>query len=129
MKQLIENEQIYAFDVDDTLVMWSGDYMKPGEGRIEIRDPYDGALVYLVPHQRHIKLARQMKGRGRHVIVWSAGGALWADAVVKALELEDVVDQVMTKPAGYVDDLLVQEWMPKRIYLTQDEEDEADEQQ
>jgi len=115
----IENEQIYAFDIDDTLVMWDGNFQQPDrDGRtIAITDPYDGATVHLKPHLQHIKLLKQMRGRGRFVMVWSAGGVLWAEAVIKALNLEGYVGLITTKPIGYVDDLPANEFLKNHIYL------------
>jgi len=114
---LVENEQIYCFDVDDTLVLWSDKFASPEPGTIPIVDPYDGLTVYLKPHVRHIKLLKQMAGRDRFVVVWSAAGAQWAQAVVNALELKPYVNLVMTKPVGYCDDIPVSEWMNNHIYI------------
>lgn len=114
---IIENEHIYMFDVDDTLVMWSDDFSDPGPDRVKVIDPYDGSTVYLTPHIRHIKLLMQMNGRGRHIIVWSQGGVKWAQAVVDALKLEHFVHTIMTKPHGYVDDLPASEWLSNHIYI------------
>jgi len=113
----IENEQVYMFDVDDTLVMWNGDCKKPSDNKVAISDPYDGIEVFLRPNFRHIKLLKQMHGRGRFICVWSAGGVKWAEAVVKALHLESFVHMVTTKPMGYVDDLPVEQFMKNHIYL------------
>jgi predicted phosphatase len=115
--QVISNEHVVCFDVDDTLVIWDDSFQAPELGRVRIEDPYDGHTVYLKPHVRHVKLLRQMKGRGRFLVVWSAAGAQWAKAVIQALELEDCVDLIQTKPLAYVDDLPVTEWIGKRIYL------------
>jgi hypothetical protein len=117
----IENEQIYMYDVDDTLVMWTNHFTQPGEGRVRIVDPYDQAPVYLKPHERHVKLLKQMHGRGRYIVVWSQSGVQWAHAVVEALGLSDFVHLVMTKPTGYVDDLPADQWMRDRIYLPTEE--------
>lgn len=90
------------FDVDDTLVMW------------EIPEGFQEDLVTVVcrdyaellaPNKHNIKLLKKMAARGHSVIVWSAGGADWAEAVVKALELEDYVHVVTGKPTYWIDDL------------------------
>ena len=113
----LENEQICMFDVDDTLVMWGDDFNTPSDDRIRIVDPYDNSAVYLKPHQKHIRLVKQMHARGRLVCVWSGGGVRWAETVVKALGLEPYVHMVMTKPICYVDDLPANDWLNNRIYL------------
>ncbi len=117
--QQIANEQVYMYDVDDTLVVWDDDFLRPDGGRVRIVDPYDKNAVYLKPHVRHVKLLKQMHGRGRFIIVWSQSGVQWANAVVEALGLKDHVGLVMTKPSGYVDDLPSDKWMQNRIYLEQ----------
>lgn len=117
---VIHNEQVYCFDVDDTLVLWDDKFHAPEEGRIRITDPYDGAVVYLKPHVRHIKLLKQMHGRKRFVVVWSQGGVKWAESVVEALELKPFVHLVMTKPFGYVDDIPVSSWLKNHIFLPHD---------
>lgn len=114
---VVENEQIYMFDVDDTLIMWDDEIHRSAEDRIAIQDPYDGITVHVKPHERHVKLLTQMKGRGRFVIVWSQSGAKWAQAVVEALGLTNQVDLILTKPQGYVDDLPVSKWMKNHIYI------------
>jgi phosphoserine phosphatase len=120
---VIDNEQVYMFDCDDTLVMWNENFYSPGEGRKRIVDPYDGGAVYLTPNDRHIKLLKSMAGRGRHIVVWSAAGVQWAKAIVDALGLKEYVNTVMTKPLGHVDDLPCTEWMGKRIYLGRDKDE------
>lgn len=115
--KVITNEHIYMFDTDETLVLWDDKFTEPGQFKTKIHDPYGKKDMYLTPHGRHINLLKQMHGRGRHIIVWSAGGALWAEAVVKALGLDDYVHQIMTKPLGYVDDLPAQEVLTNRIYF------------
>ena len=33
---MIDNEQVYMFDVDDTLVSWDGDFTQPGDAVLEV---------------------------------------------------------------------------------------------
>lgn len=112
-----DNEYVVAFDIDDTMVMWDGNFNQPGEGKIQIIDPYDGSKVYLKPHSKHVALLRKYKGRGMCVLVWSAGGVQWAKAVINALSLADYVDLIITKPSKFVDDLQATEVLGSRIYL------------
>lgn len=112
-----DNEFVTAFDIDDTLVMWEGNFNQPAPDRIEIIDPYDGAKVFLKPHKKHAAFMKKCKGRGMCVMVWSAGGVQWAKAVINALGLADYVDLVITKPSKYVDDLPASEILGSRIYL------------
>jgi phosphoserine phosphatase len=100
------------FDVDDTLVIWDWKKLNPdGVGLIQV------GTELVMPHQRHIELMKQFKARKHTVVVWSQGGHEWAEAVCKALGIEDVVDFVMDKPNWYVDDLHATAWMRAPIYL------------
>lgn len=116
MFKTIENDVICAFDVDQTLVLWDSNNDPPSPF-IEIRNPYDGQYVNCNIHEAHVRLIKQMKARGRYIIVWSAGGAEWAETVVRALGLEHSVDICMTKPMAYVDDVPVAEWLQHRIFI------------
>lgn len=113
---VLENENIVCIDVDDTLVIWN---VPPGrEGETVLFNNF-GYAEWLLPHQAHIRLLKQFKVRGQHVIVWSQGGYQWAREVVKCLGLENYVDAVMSKPKWIIDDLPASAWM-KRSYLDLD---------
>ncbi len=111
---VIDNENIVCFDCDDTLVMWGSE---DHNSKILIECPYSNSPEFLVPHNPHIDLLKKYKGRGMKIIVWTAAGYQWGEAVVKALGLEEYVDYVMTKPCKLVDDLTPNEIFPVRIYL------------
>ena len=114
--RVIDKESTIFCDVDDTLVMWGKDGIV-GEDLIEIKEPHYGRVEILAPHKGHIKILKDRKARGSFIVVWSAGGFAWAEAVVKALGLENYVDLVMTKPHAYVDDKVAADIMGERIYL------------
>lgn len=115
--KVIESEQIVYSDVDDTLVLWSDNFYLPGEGKIELVDPYDQSLIYLTPHIRHVKLLQDYNARGYTVIVWSAAGYRWAEVVVKALNLEPYVDYCQSKPLKFMDDLQAKDILGDRVYI------------
>lgn len=119
--QVIENENIVAIDVDGTLVAPYSrlqSYSEEDEDRqIRILNPYSNTISWFIPLHQHVELLKQYKGRELFVIVWSAGGAKWAEAVVKTLELQEYVDLIMTKPSKLVDDLSPEEIFPTRIFL------------
>lgn len=71
---------------------------------VEIINPNSGLATYYTVHHQHVELLRRYKGRGFYITVWSANGSAHAESVVKALDLEDVVDEVKTKPFKHIDD-------------------------
>lgn len=113
----INNEQICMFDVDDTLIIWDRECNHPGDGRVSIENPYTKHVVYLRPHEGHIRLMKEMRARGRYIGVWSGSGVGWAKAVIAALDLAEYVHLVQTKPIAYVDDLKSDYWLNNHIYL------------
>ena len=113
--KVIDTDNAVFFDVDDTLVMWSEHELY--HRKVTVKDPYTNDDEVLTINDSHVKLLRRMKCKGKTIIVWSHGGFKWAEAVVKALEIEEYVDLVMTKVEDYVDDLNIEEWALKNIYL------------
>jgi len=123
-----QGKRIIYYDVDDTLVMWD----KASDPKaIEIEAPnrvFGGQVTYkLLPHARHISHLKANSRTGNIVVVWSAGGNKWAEAVIKKLELEPFVDVVLTKPDEYVDDLDCYDFMGARTYKFNPETDTEDE--
>lgn len=114
--KVIDKESTIFIDVDQTLIMW-GIKAKKGDKLIAITNPHSGEQNYLAPHPGHIKVLKDRKARGSYVVVWSASGYAWAEAVVKALELEDYVHLVMTKPHMYIDDKKAKDIMGERLYI------------
>jgi hypothetical protein len=119
-----KNERVIMTDIDDTLVKWSGNPHQPGKNKISIVDPYTGELVYLTPHKKHISLLKHFSSRGYYIVAWSAGGGLWAEAVIEALGINDHINFIMSKPEKYIDDLPCSEWMGNRIYVEDRETEE-----
>lgn len=120
--KVIENESNIFVDVDDTLVMWDWDTELRGDQTVAVQCPYEAAgIQYVVrPNLPNIKVLMNQKARGSYITVWSQNGYQWAEAVVKALGLEEYVDQAMSKPRMYMDDLPCQNWMGERVYLSPD---------
>lgn len=88
-----------SFDVDETLVKMVDEK--------------------LVVHNKHVEALKLHWYRGHHVRVHSAGGGPWAKYVVKKLELEDFVHEIVAKDYWYVDDKPADEWMD-RYYLAEE---------
>lgn len=117
------------FDCDDTLVMWSPTPEQSEKDGVDFECPGSFAMIdgelkpspswktRLVPHKKHIEQLKLHKMRGHTVVVWSAGGWDWAEAVVKTLKLEQYVDLVINKPIWAYDDLPPSEYMPKSQWM------------
>lgn len=127
---VISGNNIVFCDVDDTLVKWAPTQEELETRGIDITCPKsmvlndDNEVVdsgswtqMLVPHRVHIEQLKRHKLRGHTVVVWSAGGFDWAEAVVRALKLEDIVDLVISKPTWIYDDIQPSEFMPKPYWL------------
>src|SRR3990167_10206542 len=94
--------------------MWK--YNVDHEKTVDVLDPYTKETQTLYINETHVELLKRSKGRGRYIIVWSHAGYQWAEAVVKALQLERYVDVVMSKVEDYVDDLKCGKWITKNLY-------------
>ena len=112
----IKQESTVFIDVDDTIVMWSVK-AKKGEKVVSITNPNSGQQYYLPVHKGHLRVLKDRKARGSFIVVWSASGFAWAEAVVRALKIEDYVDLIMTKPHMYIDDKKASKWMGEHLYL------------
>ncbi len=125
---VLESSNTVFFDVDETLILWDTKERKGRKDFILVEDPHlNGMKVKVYPHYAHGNILRRNYHQGRIVVVWSAAGHLWAKAIVKALKLEKYVSLVMEKPVQYVDDVPMEFWKPKRIYLEIDTEIPNDE--
>lgn len=119
--KIVKNENVVFFDIDDTLIL----YPKDGE---DIVDPdykvfidFTGNKFLAKPALNHIKLIKYYYRRGFYCIVWSGNGYKHARNILQQLKILKYVDQIMTKPARYVDDVECSQWMGKRIYLEKGE--------
>lgn len=114
---VINNENIEPFDCDDTLVMHvEPDQIPPGES-VRVYDAVTKKFITMRINRPMVRLLREAKARGFFVLVWSRGGKRWAADIVKALDLVDFVDIVMTKPLHYFDDKDVAKWLTERVYI------------
>src|ERR1700761_2337168 len=96
-----KNENIYPFDVDDTLVFAPDESSIDDKDVILVLDPLTGLRIPRKVNTNMVRLMREEKHRGGHIIVWSRGGWEWAQNVVSALGLETIVDDIFSKPKSY----------------------------
>ncbi len=113
--EVIDSESIGFVDVDQTLIMWGK--AKKGEKVIHVTCPYSGEQKTLRPNRGNIKVLKDRYARGSYIIVWSAGGNKWADAVIKALGLKPYVNKVMSKATFFIDDKQAHEILGERVYV------------
>lgn len=106
----LKNDNVVMVDVDETLII--AEYpLDQTDGLIDING------VVCLPHFKHIKLLKDFASRGHLVVVWSQGGWKWAETVVRALELSEWVDLIITKPKWHIDDLPSRAYMGDPIYI------------
>ena len=106
----------FLVDVDDTLILWDISKYKddlPDEDMIHFQ--YGGNDLYAYKHQKNINTVIKLYKMGYHIIVQSQTGWEYAQAVVDALGLSNIVSDVGDKPSFYLDDLSANAWM-KRTY-------------
>lgn len=117
---VIEKDITFPFDVDKTLVFWKPEGQE--ESEFDIKVDYYGEMVSVIPHMEHVQLLRATIARGRNALVWSGNGYKWAKNVIEALEKAGHLPTtkgivIMTKPAGYVDDMDASTWIGNRTYI------------
>lgn len=84
---------IVAFDIDDTL--WKVRYRGcPNGCRLSHRDGQVAGHYDQVPDFDLIQVLRWFHQNGDKVLVWSAGGVQYAEAIVAKLGLDDMVTVV-----------------------------------
>ena len=119
---VLEENDISAFDVDGTLVIWPKNPNIQRQGTIEFL--YGDEKVYLYPHLPHIRFLKNCCIRGDYVEVWSKNNFAWAKQVVEKLNLEKYVDIVRSKPSRHIDDKQsLEEIVGGRVYMEYDPEE------
>lgn len=112
-----KNELNDFYDVDGTLIL----HLKPEEFKnhktVSVYDAVTKKFITLGVNAPMVRLLRESHHRGACVKVWSRGGWEWAANVIKALDLVTCVDEVMSKPMAYFDDVEISQWLPYRVYL------------
>lgn len=97
------------FDVDDTLLEWKTCDKKDKKA---VKVANNGHVFYKRAVLPNIEALKSHFLAGHLVVVWSAGGATWAETVIKALNLQKHVDVIINKPDFYYDDKDASHWLP-----------------
>ena len=114
--KVYRNDIVEPYDIDETLVMH--DYEAyPNSDKIQVWDTSLNGRVTLAVNTNMVKLLKHSRTKGAVVIAWSRGGVEWAEAVIKALDLERYVDIILSKPRVYFDDTDVSSWLKDRVYI------------
>jgi phosphoglycolate phosphatase-like HAD superfamily hydrolase len=111
---VIKNDLIIPCDVDKTLI----DYDIKGKDERELVElGLPGCnKIKVFPIHDHIEMLKNMASSNGYIIVWSGSGYSWAKHVLEKLGLLAYVDQIVSKPRWYLDDVSADEWM-KRLYI------------
>ena len=111
---VVPEGRIAYFDVDDTLLEWEE---SKDNSCCTINVEMNGRKLKRRMICCHVQELKRQAESGTKIIVWSAGGSNWAEAVIKALKLEEYVDVILTKPDRIYDDKDPNSWMPKRRFF------------
>lgn len=98
-------------DVDETLVFWN----RPKCIHSIVVEGY-----ILLPNVKQIAKLREHSENGDTIYLWSGGGRAWAFAVACALKINSLIDEFLTKPDIYYDDLDFVGFAPPRRYFAYD---------
>lgn len=97
------------FDVDNTLVYSVTEFPFAVGTKVSI-----GGRTWVI-EDVHVDAIRDFHARGHTIILWSAGGSEWCQAVAEALDIEDYVWACLSKPTWYFDDCPAERFMPQNI--------------
>lgn len=122
---VVISNQLTMFDIDDTLLYWDSEKVrnqfqeagKPLPRTVKFQ--VGSCIVEKYVIEPHVKELILQKESGATIVVWSASGHVWAEAVVKALGIEEYVDIISSKPVRIYDDKDPEFWMPKRRYFVE----------
>lgn len=104
-------------DCDDTLIMYDRDKYSDLPD-VKIEDPYiKGEIETFKIHTKHVYWLKKMAKRGETIVVWSAGGAGWAEAVCKALKIKKYVSYILRKPDTIFDDTPTKDNFPPPTWM------------
>lgn len=109
----LQSHKVVMVDCDDTLIMWqTSEY--PELLLVDI--PYGPYEPTVGINQKNVNLVKKLAKLGYTIICWSQSGFDWAQAVSRAVGLQEYVSLYLTKPRYYVDDLKSDAWIGERIW-------------
>lgn len=92
------------FDVDSTLIEWDLPTEKTPKDEL-VQVPIRGIAGVFRYNKHNLKHLHQLALRGHNIVIWSAAGVEWCEAVAKALKIDSVVGACLNKPSYYIDDI------------------------
>ena len=101
------------FDCDDTLLEWNT--CKKGDNNA-VKIVNNGHTFYKKAIVPNVEALKSHFLAGHLVVVWSAGGATWAETIIKSLGLNKYVNIIINKPDFYYDDKEASHWLPERQF-------------
>lgn len=113
----VRNERIIMVDIDGTLVMHDKPLNALTTDIVIVNDYVSEGPITVWRNNPMIRLVQEEAARGAYLIAWSRGGFEWATAVLLALKLDKAVQQVITKPFAYFDDIDCAVWLKDRVYI------------
>jgi len=120
--EIVKRDITVYFDCDETLVFV--DSIPLGTTQVWVQIPsFPGKFCGI--HNKHVQRLKDHKMWGNGVVVWSRSGYEWATAVVKALQIEDFVDIILSKPQSYYDDKVAEKFMGEHRFLDVDIQDNS----
>lgn|SRR3990167_322942 len=119
------NEIAVFYDVDETLILHHTKGLASNELYVAnsdeklliLSDPYVPEVKHCVTaHKANVLMLKRHFAQGKATIVWSHGGVLWAETIVKVLGIEEFVTAIIPKLTTYCDDKEITKWGITNIY-------------
>lgn len=117
---ILKKDKVFYCDIDDTLIKFGPVPFLYGGRTVFIT--CDGLEKEYAVINGNITAIKEHKQRGHGVIIWTKSTYLWAEAVIKALQLENYVDMIICKPEWIADDKSPTDWMPEAKFYDNNEE-------
>lgn len=117
MYKMPSGPAVYS-DIDDTIVCWGRPTQEDRDlGRRIVTIERDGIPTEFVINEHNLEHLLKLAQRFHQVILYSAGGADWCEAVAKALKIEPYVFACLSKPTYYMDDVFdPKDFMGKHVF-------------